>query len=916
MYRGQGGPAGGGGRGGFPARGGYGRGGGGGGGGYHGGPALPRPGSKEIVQVQTNCFQIRELPKKEYYQYEVTITPPIKPFSKRQELLHKLQHTVQPRFFTPKCIYDGNVILFSSRNLGVTAFLDFQVNISDRAVPDQAQAQTQAQGARPPRGLYTVRISATAAEPVRPSHLKKLISGKASTLASGLEASQAATATNLLQLLVRQAPNQNNIHNARAYFSELGKMEIGGGLELWRGFFQSVRPVMDKMVVNVDTTMATVYKGGSVINVACSFLNTSNVRDLEFRSGQSGRGGEVDFNRLKNFLKNLKVYVNTGRKRIKTIRGLVRNVGGYVFANGDSGERMTVQDYLLRTYNIRLNYPTIVGLVLSPPNVPEKERVVVPMEVCEIKEGQMYKQRVPDELTKQVVEFATLKPGDRLAALKGENRKYKVESPVLGYAHSEYLLEAGMSITTEPLKIAGRFLELPKVQFQSTEANIEKGAWNLRDHRLCKPGKLSCWALVTFDNKTRGLLTQIANGVMKACNRLGMEVENPLATTIANEQAYERELDTVRNLLMSTLSRLGSGHIPILVIVLPEKNNGTLRQYVKWWSDVHAGIPTQCMRGGQKQEKGGAQYYENVALKINLRLSGINFVVQSPAIEHFGSKPFMVIGADVGHPSPGSIRPSVASIVYSCDKHATQYSAISGIQDPRQEGISDMRRMVYRAVDSWGAMNRTIPQRILVFRDGLSEGELSGVAEWEIGEIRGSIEDVWRDRRVQAPFPKLTYIVVGKRHHITFFPSRGSAASDHNGNCIAGFATSDLKHPLTEDFYLQSHAAIQGTARSSHYTVIKDEIFDGNVDLIQNLAFALCHSYSKATRSVSIPTPVYYADLVCSRFLYHLHPHSELHHSDGVSSIGQDKEQGFDMDKWREAFKPLHDNMTKNMYFL
>ena len=78
-----------------------------------------------------------------------------------------------------------------------------------------------------------------------------------------------------------------------------------------------------------------------------------------------------------------------------------------------------------------------------------------------------------------------------------------------------------------------------------------------------------------------------------------------------------------------------------------------------------------------------------------------------------------------------------------------------------------------------------------------------------------------------------------------------SRAADNNGNCLAGFATSDLKHPLMKDFYLQSHAAIQGSklicfswarfsvfpslsrllaARSSHYIVIEDEIFRGDID--------------------------------------------------------------------------------------
>jgi len=59
-----------------------------------------------------------------------------------------------------------------------------------------------------------------------------------------------------------------------------------------------------------------------------------------------------------------------------------------------------------------------------------------------------------------------------------------------------------------------------------------------------------------------------------------------------------------------------------------------------------------------------------------------------------------------------------------------------------------------------------------------------------------------------------------------------------------------------------------------------------------------------------------YPQLVCSRFNYHLHPKSDLHHSDGVSSHGGSQEYSFDLEAWQEGFKPLHTNMRNSMYFL
>ena len=137
--------------------------------------------------------------------------------------------------------------------------------------------------------------------------------------------------------------------------------------------------------------------------------------------------------------------------------------------------------------------------------------------------------------------------------------------------------------------------------------------------------------------------------------------------------------------------------------------------------------------------------------------------------------------------------------------------------------------------------------------------------------------------------PKLTVVVVGKRHHGKLFPAlfrRTYTASQFVSsrkqaraivvaivqrasssivvriktviiliNTDARFA-SEVASPAEFDFYLQSHAGLLGTSRPAHYNVLYDE--NGfTPDSMQQLAFALCHVYARSTRSVSIPAPVY-----------------------------------------------------------
>jgi eukaryotic translation initiation factor 2C len=85
-----------------------------------------------------------------------------------------------------------------------------------------------------------------------------------------------------------------------------------------------------------------------------------------------------------------------------------------------------------------------------------------------------------------------------------------------------------------------------------------------------------------------------------------------------------------------------------------------------------------------------------------------------------------------------------------------------------------------------------------------------------------------------------------------------------------------IVHPQGFDFYLNSHAAIQGmfafskikfefnvlkgTSRPILYHVLYDEIGFSS-DEIQSLTYYLCHSDVRCTKAVSVPAPVHYAHL-------------------------------------------------------
>ena len=91
----------------------------------------------------------------------------------------------------------------------------------------------------------------------------------------------------------------------------------------------------------------------------------------------------------------------------------------------------------------------------------------------------------------------------------------------------------------------------------------------------------------------------------------------------------------------------------------------------------------------------------------------------------------------MSHPGPGVLKPSIASLVFSVDKWATKYLAYTAVQHPRVEIVVHLGEMVKAAIVVFGS-KQLPPSRIIVYRDGVSDGEFEKVGQFEIPAIKGT----------------------------------------------------------------------------------------------------------------------------------------------------------------------------------
>lgn len=149
----------------------------------------------------------------------------------------------------------------------------------------------------------------------------------------------------------------------------------------------------------------------------------------------------------------------------------------------------------------------------------------------------------------------------------------------------------------------------------------------------------------------------------------------------------------------------------------------------------------------------------------------------------------------VSHPGPGSFAPSIAALVASHDLGGLQYATQVRVQPNREEVIRDLDGMAVALIKKYYKSTKRKPERIVFYRDGVSEGQYPAVCRDEIAKLKKACLSI-----DPSYAPPITYVICAKRHHIRFFPSTQDGG-DRSGNVQAGTVVDmDIVSPTDNDF--------------------------------------------------------------------------------------------------------------------
>ncbi|KAI6355982.1 hypothetical protein MCOR25_008028 [Pyricularia grisea] len=719
-------------------------------------------------------------------------------------------------------------------------------------------------------------------------------------------------------------------------------MDLGGGLEALRGFFTSIRPATGRLLININVTSAAFYKQGTLANLVNSFGTGSlfnldkflkrlrvEPTHLESKTSQGGAGSS-----------------KSSRKRYRTIFGLAREGDGasmpanerpkismfgagpglimFWFAReGQKGRYVTVTQYFQQTYGITLN-PRLPVI-----NVGNRERpTYFPIDICNVFPGQVAREKLTPAQMEQMVEFAAQRPWFNAEQITRSGLLLTGASNTV----NNYLSENNIKVGTELITVPGRVLPQPKPQYaHGSEVSMSAGGWNMRNCRFFKVAgdvKPRPWGCLTLDRRYQmnsPYLESQVNAFHTHLRKAGLNLEtcqirgcNVGMGTSQDFSALDAMFSRCRP------QRLNTGQIlrvlDFVLVILPDKD-ASLYNMIKYLGDVLYGVPTVCVATRTFfPAKGSDQMFGNLGLKINLKLGGVNHKIENSLLGIVAQGKTMIVGIDVTHPAAGATAaPSIAAMVASTDSNLAQWPGEVSIQtQARKEQVDALTSMLQNRLKIWKARNnQSLPDNILVYRDGVSEGQYAMVQQIEIPLLEKACEAEYSPGKK----PNMTVVVVGKRHHTRFYPTSTARPNMVKNNVAPGTVVDrGITEAHTWDFFLQSHEALKGTGRPAHYIVLMDEIFrpgfesgvkipirsgpsrggglgnsmhrgggisrggGGNrgggmgqgasghgaaqlneADTLEMLTYSLCSVFGRATRSVSYATPAYFADILCER---------------------------------------------------
>ncbi|KAK7794255.1 hypothetical protein R5R35_014662 [Gryllus longicercus] len=605
----------------------------------------------------------------------------------------------------------------------------------------------------------------------------------------------------------------------RNYFDPKARINVNEyRMELWPGYVTSIRQHESSILMCAEITHK-IMRNDTVLNILTDAINAHGAQGYR-RSFQQNIIGAVVLTDYNN-----RTY------RVDDVDFDTSPISTFKLR---SGAEISYKNYYKQKYQIRItqdNQPLLVSRTKARElRAGQSPLVYLVPELCRMT-GLTDEMRNNFQLMRALAEHTRVGPRSRVDKLLKFGQRLTQEKAI-----AEDFREWNMRFSQRLLEFDARVMQNePIIQSSSEKYNpsaLVDWTRDLRSRPMLVMPDFNVWAVIV-PGKMKSSAMSFISTLQKAGGGMRFRIPGPQCFDIKDDrastyvEAIERAINTTN---------------PQLIMIIVPNNRADRYSSLKKKCCVDRAVPSQVVLGKNLNAKGVMSIATKVSIQICCKIGGAPWTVDMPL------SGLMVAGFDVCHDTTTRGR-SFGAMVASLDKSMTRYYSAASAHTTGEELSNDLSLNMTKAARRYMDYNNgALPARIIIYRDGVGEGQIPYVFQHEVNLVRETLGKLYASAGVTL---KLAYIIVNKRINTRLFLN--------NDNPPPGTVVDDcITLPERYDFFLVSQTVRQGTVSPTYYNVISDNV-GLDPDKMQRLSYKLTHMYYNWSGTVRVPAPCQYA---------------------------------------------------------
>ncbi|XP_078036019.1 aubergine [Augochlora pura] len=612
----------------------------------------------------------------------------------------------------------------------------------------------------------------------------------------------------------------------RDYFDARSKIEVRDyHLELWPGYATSIRQHENDILMCCGI-IHKVMRQQTLLDILNEHFNQNN-RDYKrfFQDQVTGLVVLTDY--------------NNNTYRITDVDFDATPSSTFQLKNG---ERITYKDYYKKKYQITIRnsaQPMLVTKMKSKDRrAGQGELIYLVPELCRAT-GLTDDMRANMHLMRAMSDHTRIAPRGRIDKLMMFNRRLSSERTIV-----QELKDWNLTLDHKLADIPSRILPQESIVLGGNK-KVPSGQFadwtrDLIDKTLFNTVQLNNWVVICT-NRAKQDTERFIQTLQKVASGLGCRFVTPRFYYIDDDRS---------NTYSITLEKIMSSSNPELVYCVVSNNRVDRYGAIKKKCLVDRPVPSQVILA-KNLTKNVRSIATKVAIQLVCKLGGAPWSVELPPID------LMVVGFDVCH-DPNNKSRDFGAMVATLDRSLTRYFSAVSAHTSGEELCNEFSVNLCKALHCYQQLNKRLPSHIVIYRDGVGEGQVNHVVEHEVEQIKQKLGVVYGETPL-----KMAFIIVTKRINSRFFYNQNNPPP---GTVVDDVVT----NPMRYDFFIVSQSVRQGTVTPTAYNVVADTT-GWRADQMQRITYKLTHMYYNWSGTVRVPAPCQYAHklaFLVSQFIY------------------------------------------------